>query len=112
MTRGIPALVVTLTALILVSGGTAHAQPSDWRSCMQRCQGAMDRMNPAHALWRQALARAMESAEQRIKQEWEVRDCVLGLQCNSGLPPHFELKGDEGKSFEQFEKCLTICGKP
>lgn len=90
----------------------ARAQPSDWRSCMARCQHAIDRMNPAHALSRQALADAIGDAQQRIQQEWPVRDCVLGLQCDLGLPPHFELKGDEGKSLEQFERCLTLCGKP
>lgn len=106
------ALLVGLVGFVLMFGGVTHAQPSDWRTCMVRCQEAIDRMNPVHALWRQALARTMEFAEQRIEAEWEVRDCVLKLKCDSGLPPHFELEGDGGKSFEQFEMCLTICGKP
>ena len=106
------AVVVAVLMGAAIAPIRAHAEPSDWRVCMARCQSAIDRMNPAHVLWRQAMGRAMEAAKERIAAEWKMRDCILGLKCDLAPPPHFSLDGDEGKSLEQFEKCLMVCGKP
>lgn len=94
----------------LILNGSAFAQ--EWTRCMSRCQVAYDRMDPAHAFWRQALSELLETARGRIEAEWPLRDRLLGLPSDLVLHPHFDIKGDEGKSLEQFRSCVTICGKP
>ena len=106
-------IIALAIALVLAASGTAFAAPGEWSRCMARCQAAHDRMDPAHALWRKAFSELLEGAMNQIESKWEVRDRVLGLGPSSlKLQPHFDIKGDDGKSLERFKSCVTICGKP